>query len=62
MGFRRMGWHELLWIGRVLVLIQLVHGVVGWGKDGHYAVCKIAEVRLLSPFFNLFFCVLSVAL
>ncbi|XWS12718.1 hypothetical protein CRYUN_Cryun37aG0114300 [Craigia yunnanensis] len=43
MGFRRMGWHELLWIGRVLVLMQLVHGVVGWGKDGHYAVCKIAE-------------------
>ncbi|KAE8720305.1 Quinone oxidoreductase PIG3 [Hibiscus syriacus] len=38
-----MGWHELLWIGKLLVLMQLVHGVVGWGKDGHYAVCKIAE-------------------
>ncbi|XP_021295222.1 endonuclease 4-like isoform X1 [Herrania umbratica] len=43
MGFRRMGWHELLWIGRVLVLMLLVHGVIGWGKEGHYAVCKIAE-------------------
>ncbi|XP_022724260.1 endonuclease 4-like isoform X2 [Durio zibethinus] len=43
MGFSRMGWLELLWIGRVLVLMQLVHGVAGWGKDGHYAVCKIAE-------------------
>ncbi|KAK8642142.1 hypothetical protein V6N13_011499 [Hibiscus sabdariffa] len=43
MGFGRVGRHELLWIGRLLVLMQLVHGVVGWGKDGHYAVCKIAE-------------------
>ncbi|XP_022715969.1 endonuclease 4-like isoform X3 [Durio zibethinus] len=41
-----MGWHEVLWIGRILVLMQLVHGVVGWGKDGHYAVCKIAEAYL----------------
>ncbi|EOY28377.1 hypothetical protein QUC31_013005 [Theobroma cacao] len=43
MGFRGMGSHELLWIGRVLVLMLLVHGVIGWGKEGHYAVCKIAE-------------------
>ncbi|XVF25880.1 hypothetical protein REPUB_Repub13aG0252000 [Reevesia pubescens] len=43
MGFRRLGWFELLWIGKVLVLMQLVHGVVGWGKDGHFAICKIAE-------------------
>nr|KJB82795.1 hypothetical protein B456_013G213400 [Gossypium raimondii] len=43
MGFRRMGWHELLWVGRLLVLMQLLHGVFGWGKDGHFAVCKIAD-------------------
>ncbi|KAA3489099.1 Nuclease S1 [Gossypium australe] len=46
MGFRRMGWHELLWVGRLLVLMQLLHGVFGWGKDGHFAVCKIAEEYL----------------
>ncbi|KAK8503054.1 hypothetical protein V6N13_082114 [Hibiscus sabdariffa] len=39
----RMGWHELPWIGRVLLLMHLVHGVFSWGKYGHYAVCKIAE-------------------
>ncbi|KAJ4703397.1 Endonuclease [Melia azedarach] len=33
----------LLWIGRALVLLQLLNGVLGWGKEGHYAVCKIAE-------------------
>ncbi|KAE8704562.1 Endonuclease 5 [Hibiscus syriacus] len=38
-----MGWHELLWLGRLLLLMQLVHG---WGKLGHYAVCKIAEGHL----------------
>ncbi|OMO65081.1 S1/P1 nuclease [Corchorus olitorius] len=38
-----MGCNGLLWIGRVLILMLLVHGVVGWGKDGHYTVCKIAE-------------------
>ncbi|KAE8697842.1 Quinone oxidoreductase PIG3 [Hibiscus syriacus] len=38
-----MGWYELLWIGRLLLLMQLVHG---WGKLGHYAVCKIAEGHL----------------
>ncbi|MFQ6639319.1 hypothetical protein Gotur_015969 [Gossypium turneri] len=41
-----MGWHELLWVGRLLVLMQLLHGVFGWGKDGHLAVCKIAEEYL----------------
>lgn len=41
-----MGRSWLLWMGRVLVLLQLVHGVFGWGKDGHYTICKIAEVYL----------------
>ncbi|GLU23077.1 hypothetical protein SLE2022_391090 [Rubroshorea leprosula] len=35
--------HPLLWTSRVLFLLQLVHGVLGWGHEGHYAVCKIAE-------------------
>ncbi|KAA3455633.1 endonuclease 4-like isoform X2 [Gossypium australe] len=43
MGFRRMGWHDLLWIVRLFVLMQSVHVVFSWGKHGHYAVCKIAE-------------------
>ncbi|KAE8690481.1 Endonuclease 3 [Hibiscus syriacus] len=44
--FTRMGWHELLWIVRLLLLMQLVQGVFSWGKLGHYAVCKIAEGHL----------------
>uniref|UniRef100_A0A2P2JKZ0 Aspergillus nuclease S1 n=3 Tax=Rhizophora mucronata TaxID=61149 RepID=A0A2P2JKZ0_RHIMU len=34
---------ELLWIVRVVVLLQLATGILGWGKDGHYVICKIAE-------------------
>ncbi|GMJ08454.1 endonuclease 4 [Hibiscus trionum] len=36
----------LPWIGRLLLFMQLVHGVFCWGKYGHYAVCKIAEGHL----------------
>lgn len=36
---------ELLWMGNALVLLHLFPGILAWGKDGHYAVCKIAEVR-----------------
>lgn len=32
-----------LWLTRVLVLTQLIHGALSWGKEGHYTVCKIAE-------------------
>lgn len=32
-----------LWFARVLVLTQLIHGALSWGKEGHYTVCKIAE-------------------
>lgn len=34
------------WIGIAFLLaMQLMIPVsVGWGKDGHYATCKIAEV------------------
>lgn len=30
-------------LGRILVLVQMVIGIIGWGKEGHYATCKIAE-------------------
>ncbi|KAB5533957.1 hypothetical protein DKX38_017043 [Salix brachista] len=38
-----MGVSGLLWAVRVLVLLQSVTGTLGWGKEGHYATCKIAE-------------------
>lgn len=28
------------------MLLQLISGVLGWGKEGHYATCKIAEEYL----------------
>lgn len=37
---------ELLWMGNALVLLHLFPGILAWGKDGHYAVCKIAEAFL----------------
>ena len=40
-----MGVSGLLWAVRVLVLLQSVAGILGWGKEGHNATCKIAEVR-----------------
>ncbi|KAI4332161.1 hypothetical protein L6164_017091 [Bauhinia variegata] len=30
-------------IGRLLVLLLLMPAVLGWGREGHYATCKIAE-------------------
>eukprot|EP00262_Sarcandra_glabra_P007588 TRINITY_DN20483_c0_g1_i1.p1 TRINITY_DN20483_c0_g1~~TRINITY_DN20483_c0_g1_i1.p1 ORF type:complete len:298 (+),score=37.20 TRINITY_DN20483_c0_g1_i1:219-1112(+) len=30
-------------IGRVLILLQLLPRTLAWGKEGHYATCKIAE-------------------
>jgi hypothetical protein len=41
-----MGGSELLWIGKVILLLQLIPGILGWGKDGHYTICKIAQVYL----------------
>lgn len=34
---------QLLWVGRLLILLQLITGILGWGREGHYATCKIAE-------------------
>ncbi|CAI0468451.1 unnamed protein product [Linum tenue] len=36
----------LLRIWKALLLLQFVTGALGWGKEGHYAVCKIAEAYL----------------
>ncbi|KAL5579336.1 hypothetical protein UlMin_011778 [Ulmus minor] len=33
----------LWWIWRTIVFLLLAPETLGWGKDGHYAVCKIAE-------------------
>ncbi|XAR66406.1 hypothetical protein NMG60_11012633 [Bertholletia excelsa] len=33
----------LLRIGRAILLLQLIPGILGWGKEGHYVICKIAE-------------------
>ncbi|RVX08534.1 Endonuclease 4 [Vitis vinifera] len=38
-----MAWSGVLLIVRALVLLQLIPGILSWGKEGHYAVCKIAE-------------------
>ena len=40
-----MAWSGVLLIVRALVLLQLIPGILSWGKEGHYAVCKIAEVK-----------------
>ncbi|XP_058085242.1 endonuclease 4-like [Magnolia sinica] len=34
------GWS---FIGRAIILLQSVTGILAWGKEGHYAICKIAE-------------------
>ncbi|KAF8413959.1 hypothetical protein HHK36_001956 [Tetracentron sinense] len=34
---------DMFWIWRALVLFQLLPGILAWGKEGHYAICKIAE-------------------
>ncbi|XP_015887054.1 endonuclease 4 isoform X1 [Ziziphus jujuba] len=31
------------WIGRALFFLLMVPGILAWGKEGHYAICKIAE-------------------
>ncbi|KAD3336874.1 hypothetical protein E3N88_32393 [Mikania micrantha] len=29
--------------GTISILLLLIPGIIGWGKEGHYATCKIAE-------------------
>ncbi|XP_050287022.1 endonuclease 4-like isoform X3 [Quercus robur] len=38
-----MGGSELVWVMRSLGFLLLMPGILGWGKEGHYAICKIAE-------------------
>nr|XP_023913358.1 endonuclease 4-like isoform X1 [Quercus suber] len=38
-----MGGSELVWVRRSLGILLLMPGILGWGKEGHYAICKIAE-------------------
>ncbi|WZZ09289.1 hypothetical protein YC2023_095210 [Brassica napus] len=38
-----MGLSLRTWVASILLLTHLVHGALGWGVDGHYAVCKIAQ-------------------
>ncbi|XP_075666330.1 endonuclease 4-like isoform X2 [Castanea sativa] len=38
-----MGGSELVWVSRSLGFLLLIPGILGWGKEGHYAICKIAE-------------------
>jgi hypothetical protein len=35
-------------IEEVFVILLLLPGIFGWGKEGHYAICKIAQVKFLS--------------
>ncbi|KAM1033310.1 hypothetical protein TB2_036314 [Malus domestica] len=38
-----MGGTGFWWTWRVLGSMLLVPGILGWGKEGHYTICKIAE-------------------
>lgn len=40
-------------IERFFVVLLLFPGIFGWGKEGHYAICKIAQVKFLSSIFFL---------
>ncbi|MCD7467682.1 hypothetical protein HAX54_005247 [Datura stramonium] len=41
-----MGVFELRWFVRVSVVLMMVPKILGWGKEGHYVICKIAEEYL----------------
>ncbi|KAG6603716.1 Endonuclease 4, partial [Cucurbita argyrosperma subsp. sororia] len=38
-----MGQSELCLIAKAFAFLLLVPGILGWGKEGHYLICKIAE-------------------
>lgn len=43
---------KLWWIkGTIAILLLLIPGNLGWGKEGHYATCKIAEVNFIMSYF-----------
>ncbi|KAL0353141.1 UNVERIFIED_CONTAM: Internal alternative NAD(P)H-ubiquinone oxidoreductase A2, mitochondrial [Sesamum angustifolium] len=39
-----MGMSDRWWISRVVICLLIIPRINGWGKDGHYVICKIAEV------------------
>ncbi|KAL8460334.1 hypothetical protein ACS0TY_032033 [Phlomoides rotata] len=41
-----MGAFERWWIVGMIVFLEVIPTTHGWGKDGHYAICKIAESYL----------------
>ncbi|CAA2984677.1 endonuclease 4-like [Olea europaea var. sylvestris] len=41
-----MGELEPRWMGRAMVFLLIIWGVHGWGKEGHFIICKIAEEYL----------------
>ncbi|KAF3638208.1 Endonuclease 5 [Capsicum annuum] len=41
-----MGGFELKWFVRVAVVLMMVPEILGWGKEGHYVICKIAQEYL----------------
>ncbi|XP_019234900.1 PREDICTED: endonuclease 4-like isoform X2 [Nicotiana attenuata] len=43
-----MGGFELIWFVRVTVILMMVPKILGWGKEGHYVICKIAESKSYS--------------
>ena len=44
-----MSGFKLWWItGTFAILMLLIPGNLAWGKEGHYAICKIAEVKPFS--------------
>lgn len=42
-------------IERVFVILLLVPEIFAWGKEGHYVICKIAQVNFLFDFGGLSF-------
>ncbi|XP_068639619.1 endonuclease 4-like [Aristolochia californica] len=38
-----MSGRGFFFFGRGLILLQFLPGILAWGKEGHYAICKIAE-------------------
>ncbi|KAL2244824.1 UNVERIFIED_CONTAM: Endonuclease 4 [Sesamum indicum] len=38
-----MGVSDRWWISRAVICLLIIPRINGWGKDGHYVICKIAE-------------------
>ena len=47
-------------VTELIIFLVTVPGILGWGLEGHYATCKIAEVRLFLIIF--FLCTLIMSL